>query len=323
MNLDINFDLYVKTSAKGKTGIHWRHIENAENQPLVDTPNLINIKLWETENKQKFFVNDLIDEYKPSLLLLRKDNKILLEVSGIESPKRSEQLGRKVLNLIVWIFDDTPENDQLVRMIADSAIQCFLNQDSSFKQMIETAVDFHLLEEFRVNREVINQFIENLQTNYQQIFSDHPEINHQYLIAAKSDKYLSELSAELRKSQLPATWNSYNGEKKDGVLIVVTDYLNESTILHHVGVWIGFATNVKEPVKLKAEEKKTETPAPNKPEKPQTNKNKNPLIILLIVVIIVIIVIMFNTNLVPKMQPTPEPTLQETVPPQTQSGEKE
>jgi hypothetical protein len=324
MNFDIHFDLYVKTSAKGKTGIHWRHIQSPEHQPLVDTPDLINVKVWETESQQRFFVNDLIDEYKPSLLIFRKDGKLLLEVSGIESAKRSEELGRRVLNLIVWTFDDTSENEQIVRMIADSAIQSFLNQDARFNHMIETAISFHQLEEFKVDMELINQFIENLKTDYQQIFLDNAEIKYKYLIEAKSDQYLDELSAELRKSHLPKKWDSYNGEKKDGVLVVVTDYLSNNTILHNVAVWRGFASNVQEPVKKipKTEpQKKTETQPVEIQETQERKNHKNPLLLLLIVgIIVILIIVLVVVNMKQlKIQPQKiEATPQETVTPQPQ-----
>ncbi|MDD1415588.1 hypothetical protein MEN41_13400 [Dolichospermum sp. ST_con] len=325
MNFDIHFDLYVKTSAKGKTGIHWRHIQSPENQPLVDTPDLINVKVWETESQQRFFVNDLIDEYKPSLLIFRKDGKLLLEVSGIESAKRSEELGRRVLNLIVWTFDDTSENEQIVRMIADSAIQSFLNQDARFNHMIETAISFHQLEEFKVDMELINQFIENLKTDYQQIFLDNAEIKYKYLIETKSDQYLDELSAELRKSHLPKKWDSYNGEKKDGVLVVVTDYLSNNTILHNVAVWRGFANNVQEPVKIKIPkiepQKKTETQPLEIQETQERKNHKNPLPLLLIVgIIVILIIVLVVVNMKQlKIQPQKiEATPQETVTPQTE-----
>ncbi|AFZ03418.1 hypothetical protein [Calothrix sp. PCC 6303] len=109
-----NFEIYVKTSALGKTGIHWRKIESKEYQP-IEKPSLIQRQVIKGNNNQVAIVNDLIDEVKPSLLLFRdqKTNKLLLEVTGIESHQRSEKLGRKVLNTIVWITDNLPENEKV------------------------------------------------------------------------------------------------------------------------------------------------------------------------------------------------------------------
>ncbi|MTJ14975.1 hypothetical protein FJR11_20815, partial [Anabaena sp. UHCC 0187] len=309
--MDFNFELHVKTSAKGKTGIHWRNIESEEDQCLEDTPNLINFEVLKDKNGQRFIVNDLIDEYKPSLLIFREEGKLLLEVSGIESPKRSQELGRKVLNLIVWIVDDLPDNEKIIRMIAYSAIQNFLHKDSSFSEMVEKSISFYQLEEFKVDIPGIHKFIDDLQTKYNQYFTN-LKPNSESQIESKSDDYLHKLAEELQKYCLPKKWNSWNGEKSNGVLVVITDSLSKNTILHNVGVWRGFASNVEAPLKpvVQTLEKKTEIPAETPEIPPHTSQN-NGLIILVIVGILVILVIIVSTTLQlqnqPQIEPTPQP----------------
>ncbi|MFM6400182.1 hypothetical protein, partial [Planktothrix sp.] len=107
--------IYVKTAELGKTGIHWRYIQSRDHQPS-EVPSLIKQEILKNKNKRSVLVNDLLDVVKPSLLIFRdgQDNKLLLEVTGIESPKRSERMGRKVLNSIVFITDD----EQEIRKIA-------------------------------------------------------------------------------------------------------------------------------------------------------------------------------------------------------------
>ncbi len=254
-----NFEIYVKTSALGQTGIHWRSIESEERQP-IEVPILIKRQVIGEENGQIAIVNDLINEVKPSLLILRDNQKLLLEITGIESPQRSIRLGRKVFNSMVWIADDIEENEVVLRKIAYSAIQNILQKDFSFSEMIEKSVEFYGLEEFRVNLKEVNEYIEHIEQVYSNKFSD-TESYQQYQIENKSSESLDKLAEELRNYPLPKEWVNWDGEtKNDGVLIVLTENLEKRTILHEASVWRGFATNVEKPTKLVVElpQKKTE-----------------------------------------------------------------
>jgi hypothetical protein len=246
-----NFEIYVKTSALGQTGIHWRHIESEERQP-VEVPSLIKRQVIKEENGQIAIVNDLINEVKPSLLIFRNkdDEKLLLEITGIESPQRSIRLGRKVFNSMVWIANDTEENEVVLRKIAYSAIQNILQKDFSLSEMIEKSVEFYGLEEFRVNLKEVNEYIGHLEP----VDILDIESYQEYQIEHKSSENLEKLAEELRNYPLPKEWVNWDGEtKNDGVLIVVTENLERRTILHEAGVWRGFATNVEEPAKIVVE----------------------------------------------------------------------
>jgi hypothetical protein len=243
-----NFEIYVKTSALGKTGIHWRKIESQEHQPIAK-PSLIQYQVIKGENNQVAIVNDLIDEVKPSLLIFRDQerNQLLLEVTGIESPQRSEKLGRKVLNAIVWIADDSEENEKILRKIGYSAIQNILGQDLAFSRMIEESINFFELEEFRVDLDRIQQFIEKLE------FIDYPkldsvEVENKSKIEFKSTDNLDNLATEILNNPFPKHWTSWDEDTKtDGVLVVVTENLEKRNILHKAGVWRGFASNLEKP----------------------------------------------------------------------------
>jgi len=60
-----NFEIYVKTSAMGQTGIHWRHICSENEQP-IETPLLVQDKILVSENGYPIIVNDLLDQVKHS-----------------------------------------------------------------------------------------------------------------------------------------------------------------------------------------------------------------------------------------------------------------
>ncbi|MBW4667068.1 MAG: hypothetical protein KME60_06380 [Cyanomargarita calcarea GSE-NOS-MK-12-04C] len=308
-----NFEIYVKTSALGKTGIHWRRIESEEYQP-IEKPSLILRQVIKGENSQVTIVNDLIDEVKPSLLIFRDgyEKKLLLEVTGIESPKRSDKLGRKVLNSIVWIAEDSEDNEEVLRKIAYSAIQTILEKDLNFSKMVEESIDFFELEEFRVDLDRISEFIQQIKSVS---CSECHEIESykRYQIESKSTDNLEKLAEEIRNYPLPKDWIAWDGSRKtDGVLVAVTDNLEKRDILHKAGVWRGFASRVEEPEGKKSLEKKTKTePSVQLPgvgkSTPQPNQ-KIRLIIMLLILAITIVLILVSFKFLLQTQQTPQPT---------------
>ena len=316
-----SFEIYVKTSALGKTGIHWRKIESEEYQP-VEVPNLIKRQVISDENNQVVIVNDLIDEVKPSLIILRDNekNKLLLEVTGIESPNRSNKLGRKVLNSVVWIADDLEDNEEVLRKIAYSAISSILNKDLSFCKMVEESVDFFEVEEFRVNLNKINKFTQQVETIFS-LDNSHIESYQEYYIGNRSNFDLEKLAEEIQNHPLPKYWISWDGQTKtDGVLVVITENLEKRNILHKAGVWRGFASLVEEPVINKSllAEKKKETMSSaelgqhkKSPTLPQTNQKTRLIIVLLVVaIIIMVIAISFQLLFQPQLPQKPQPQSQ-------------
>ncbi|MBD2596021.1 hypothetical protein H6G74_17060 [Nostoc spongiaeforme FACHB-130] len=315
-----SFEIYVKTSALGKTGIHWRKIESEEYQP-VEVPSLIKRQVISDENNQAVIVNDLIDEVKPSLIILRdnEENKLLLEVTGIESPNRSNKLGRKVLNSIVWIADDLEDNEEVLRKIACSAISSILDKDLSFCKMVEESIDFFEVEEFRANLNTINKFTQQIETTFSSDNS-HVKSYQEYYIGNKSTSHLEKLAEEIQNHPLPKCWISWDGQTKTGgVLVVVTENLEKRNILYKAGVWRGFASVVEEPVRNKPllTEKKKETISSAEPHQhkkspaPRKNQKTRFIIVLLIIAItIVVIAISFQLLFQPQTQQKPQPQSQ-------------
>lgn len=296
-----NISIYVETAALGKTGIHWRYIESKENQPS-EVPSLLKQKILNTENS--IIVDDLLDVVKPSLLIFRdgQDNKLLLEVTGIESPKRSERRGRKVLNSIVFITDD----EQEIRKIAYSALENMLGNDESFSQMIQDSIDFHGLEEFRVDLDKVKTFIKSLPDLPNSNSKNNQETD--YKIDFYSEEHLRDLANNLKNYPFPKEWNSWNGEtKKDGVLVLVTDTLEEKTILHEVGVWRGFAKNCQEPETPKTGNQTQETanlsvtPKTESPQESGENQEKKNLTLRLIFMVLVVLSILLIMIMIPKL----------------------
>lgn len=311
-----NFDIYVKTSAMGQTGIHWRQIFSDDEQP-IKTPTLIQDKIPTNENNgYPIIVNDLLDEVKPSLLIYRTNGKILLEVAGIESPERSSRMGRKVLNLIVWVADNNDENEKIIRKIAYSAIQDFLGIDYafSFSRMIQDSINFYGREEFRCDLKIVNDYIDQLDD-----VDSEENPNSSQLIGIKSDDYLTQLRDNIKCYVFPDQWYDSNGRsKQDGVLVVVTEQLEQKDIFYQAEVWRGFASNVE---KIKSILPETVSTLPetapitleNNSTKEEVNTGKKYMVVLIAIIVILIIVIslLVIQSKMLKHPPTHTPTKQE------------
>jgi hypothetical protein len=308
-----NFDIYVKTSAMGQTGIHWRHLFSDDEQP-VETPPLIQDKILTNENGYPIIVNDLLDEVKPSSLIYRINGKILLEVAGIESPERSSRMGRKVLNLIVWVADNNDENEKIIRKIAYSAIQNILGRDSIFSDMIQKSINFYEREEFRGDLKKINDYVDKLPDVDS---AQNPDLEQ--LIDIKSKDYLTQLAEDIKNYAFPRKWKASNGaDKEDGVLVVVTEQLEQKDIFYQAEVWRGFASNVE---KIKSILPETISTLPenapitleNNSTKEEVNTGKKYIVVLIAIIVILIILISILV-IKPKMLkylPTQTPTNQE------------
>lgn len=328
-----DFNVYVKTCAMGQTGIHWRHIIDEKNQP-VESPKLVREQLMGDDNAHPVIVNghpaiinDLLDEVKPSVLIYRSNGKILLEVAGIESPERSLRMGRKVLNLIVWEADNNEENEKIIRKIAYSAIQDIFQldaslskqSDSSFSNMIKDSIDFYEREEFRVDLQKVNKYVDGLKDIASEQNFD-LENHSENSIKIKSDQELKQLAQDIKNRSFPKQWKGWNSEtKSDGVLVVITESLEQRDIFYQAGVWRGLASNVEKPqelvvqpikpilepeISIDDEKKKATTIL----QTPQSKKSRLILLITLTIILSIIIMIGIQTLKTKKMKPLPQKT---------------
>lgn len=303
-----NIEIYVKTSTLGVTGIHWRKVlENNETESIVCPP-LLTDEVEIDINGKKTILENLLDEVSPSLLVYRSEKKILLEITGIQSLKRTEKVGRKVLSNLLII---APETEIYFLKMTHVIIKNFLywsENDDNFsidfdlKQIMEESVDFHEKEQFKVDRDIlVEKFIKQFYKETKKTIGKIPE----YEIVKKSPDALQEI---LKIDHFPETWKNYNGETKtDGILILITNYLNGKHHLHYAGVWRGIATNIEEPIK--PEENNIGEDVPESPQINETKeiegikgkkrkKNSQTYIIILIVTILIVVVslVIWNKN---------------------------
>ncbi|MFB2935287.1 hypothetical protein ACE1B6_08405 [Aerosakkonemataceae cyanobacterium BLCC-F154] len=302
-----NLEIYVKSSALGKTGIHWRNVSKPEQEEI---PSLLLQRIIPKKTGGKGTVNYLVYEAQPSIMLMRYDSQILLEITGIESPERSEKMGRKVLNSVVLVGDDDQgENEKLLRMLAANALRNILGKDLLLSEIVARAIEFDGLEGFKVSLNEFEEFVENLGA----AGSNQPDEKAEYKIENKSDDLIEKLADELQNNCLPQKWQSWDGTSmENGVLVVVTEHLEEGGILHKAGVWRGLASNVKEPERL--EESISQKPNSLQPQldtstqQPVLAQKKIPASLKIILLIVtVVIVIMIVIQITKKPQPEEQP----------------
>lgn|GEM_PF-4518040 len=287
-----NLDIYVKTSPLGKQiGIHWRKIEGEQNR---EEPELVTkIIVDNADKRNRVFVNDLINPQKPSLLIFRGEEKLLLELAGIECPRLSEKSDRKVLASIVWLAEDSPENEKIIRIIAYEATDNILGKTSYLWEKIEESISFYGAEEFRVNRNIIDDYVTELvESNRQNFRNAQPQ--QQYIIHKRNEEDLKLLAEELKECNLPQEWIAWNDEsKKNGVLVAFTEDRDKKTILYEAGVWRGYADNAIEPEKKLPEPPQLLKPPQPSQTQPKSSKKITPVMIIITAMIVAILLVLF------------------------------
>jgi hypothetical protein len=227
-------EVYVKSSALGRTGIHWRKVSAP--QQYKETPHILKDDRFLGDTGESSIINDLINETKLSLVLVRCDKKLLLEVTGIESPERSNRLGRKVLNSVVWIVDENDDSEKKLRELAARALLSFWGNPELINK-ISTAVEFDGLEGFKAKFNILYDLAENgdkelkaLESETEKNKSNNQEDiweKQQRLIDDDDDADIKSLTHQLVNSPLP--------EGKD--LVVIAEMLKEGVILYRGIVW--------------------------------------------------------------------------------------
>lgn len=145
-------DIYVQSC-----GIHpkqdycWMKIITEENQikenpPLLQTVTDINGK--------QGFITDFYYSEEPSIILAKGNNTSILVITALKAGKRSEIYGRPIRNSLVFIS----ESKQNLEKISNEALYNW----NSMTEQIDRAVNFDDELGFKVDRQLIEQYIQNL-----------------------------------------------------------------------------------------------------------------------------------------------------------------
>ncbi|NEO33115.1 MAG: hypothetical protein F6K36_22360 [Symploca sp. SIO3C6] len=174
-------------------------------------------------------VSDLIQSESPSLVLGRYSSKLLLLVTGLEASKRRDFRDRKIRNSVVWVSEDSEQEQRILRMIAVRALRDW----DSLREDINVAVQFGSEQGFQVLFEEIK-----LLTMKGKDLPASGQLNNDEELNYKISKNLAE-----RKQELANLLEQYSLPKREGSLLVVTEIKAEETLVK-AQVWRGLSNLV-------------------------------------------------------------------------------
>ncbi len=198
-------DVYVKTRGVSR-GYSWvNQDETIVNPPLFTE----GVKIVDT------------DDF--SLILYRMKGKLSLLITGLETKDRTDNRTRRIRNSVLWVGDDSNDEEEILRKIAIKALNKQLeedvdeavksdNNDQGFK------VDFNILKNLKLDP---LKPAENKLADSRRI-GNWPTLKN-------------ELIEELLNYRLP--------EKKEGMLVVVSSTVSHTNLENNV-VWRGLSDTI-------------------------------------------------------------------------------
>ncbi|MBP5976768.1 hypothetical protein HW132_29590 [Brasilonema sp. CT11] len=163
-------EIYVRSSPLGEVGIHWRNISKPE-QPKEE-PVVLKQRVIARDDGKQVTINSLINDTKPSLILARYENKVLVEVTGLDAAEnRSKRMGRRISEVVLWVGDATPEVESQLRKLAACILLSFWEKESTFLSKIRSAIDFDGLNDFKANAQQIQQLYTDAATHLDDFLS--------------------------------------------------------------------------------------------------------------------------------------------------------
>jgi hypothetical protein len=224
-------EVYVRSSALGKTGIHWRKVESS--QSVLGYPDMLEKRLVKKNNGDLGTIEYKINYQKLFFVLMRHSQQLLFLVGGIEAPEeRSNQLGSTIYNAVAWVANPDEsnsipsENELTLRHLAARTLLSFVGKDPEFINTINEAIDFKGLEEFKVKGDEIDQLTKIPADKLEQLLSnlDKAEGNQQiwYTKVEKTsnEQEIISLAQKIINTKLP----------KDGNLAILISKVDENTV---------------------------------------------------------------------------------------------
>lgn len=316
-------EIYVRSSPLGEVGIHWRNISKPE-QPSEE-PMVLKERVIVRDDERKVTVNALINDTKPSLILARYENKILLELTGLDATEaRSQKMGRRISEIVLWVGDVTDEVELRLRKLAGCALLSFWKQESDFLSLVRSSIDFDGLNSFKANTEKIEQLYADAETHLKRLLSkDFLEDNRCEAIwstpnTIKIERDLYNLVSQINQTPLP---------KSEQPVVVVAELKRESErlqIVYKGNVWKAPEPEKKlqEIVPLEATQSTTLSKVPPPKTRLAIAGILLGMIITILVVVIIIWVMIYRKIPLLTPEPTPTPTevpqkIRENLPPQS------
>jgi hypothetical protein len=310
-------EVYVRSYALGKTGIHWRKVENT--QSILGSPDILEKRLVEKQKGGSGTIEYLINYQNLSLVLMRYSQQLLFMVGGIESVKKQTNkfgstMETEVYNAVAWVVNPDESNiisddkELMLRHLAARALLSFVGKDPEFINTINEAIDFKGLEEFAVDLDKINQLTENSADKLKQLLSNLDKAEGDQQIWYKKDEKIGNeqeiisLAEKIINTGLP----------EDDLAILISKGDENAVSVS--------------PIDINPEIPKV-NPIQKDPDSTPITKNENPpsqegsvttkkskkikilLMSLILLIMTVLVVVLLNQNQ-PQPQPQPQPQTQ-------------
>lgn len=221
-------EIYVQSCGMAQNkGYRWIK----ESQQIVETPDSIQE------------VEELIESEANSIVLARKQNKLLLLVTGLES-SRKDYRGRRILNSVAWITEDSSGEEEKLRAIAvnalqgklqgsiDKAITNTVGKSTKKSSKNESNLSVNQNEDYGFEVDFNKIKIDDL--NVESVKSGSPNKKNDVKSYSNLEESKIPLIEELQKSKLP------DGDRP---LVVVTGIKLDSA-LRDANVWRGLTKNL-------------------------------------------------------------------------------
>ena len=145
-------DIYVQTCGlHPKQDYCWMKILQQENQLKDNPPLLLKVK---DKSGQQGLITDFYDSEAASIILAKGESKSILVITALKAGKRSQIYGRPVRNSVTFISEDERDLQKI-------AARASHNWDAITAE-IDRAVDFDDEYGFKVDRQLIEEYIKNI-----------------------------------------------------------------------------------------------------------------------------------------------------------------
>lgn len=209
-------EIYIQSCGKSlEQDYSWQKLSDDERAYKVEPSKIIE---W---------INRYVQKDAHSVFIGRKENKLILFISNLESSQRSDYVGRKARNSILFIAKNQ-EEEFLIRYLAASSLEDI----NVFTSAIDKTISFGGNESgFVVDHhqfhEILDQDLGKLGTL---------TTNNICKIGKNSPELRADLANEILNSRLP---------QKEGVLVVVTHY-QDPKLFKETKVWRGLSALIAE-----------------------------------------------------------------------------
>lgn len=273
----------------------YRWLKIRENIHIPETPAILK-RPFPGAAETTVRVTEMIDSKTPSIVLARSDGELLLYVTALKAKdERADLFGRPVRNSVAWTFQDSDDNERIIRSLAVRALKGELESE------IDEAVNGGGEYGFEVSFKKISQLA---QPEKIESFEAEPPIR----IGKDSLEFKEQLALELERHCLLK-------EEPHRLLVVVSSIKTEDGLLR-ARVWRGLSARVTAQEWI---ERPDETlglaPVTTRTGRNQPNENGFFLRIALAVVILILLIVLALKLLIPlKSEPETTPSPSQVVP---------